>query len=232
MTALLLLGHRLGNRNQHLDRQQAHAVLIVGGQVLEQRDHLVDHDGGRHALDEFRQVRGGLSPHHGRVVVHELRVLLAQAFLRLRRGVFVGLVEEAGGGDFRREPVGFGEAHGEGDEVLLDLGLGELVADFVERLDGLWGGKKSARLVERLTAEMGKGVYFVAHEWLLDGGEVLQRGQEHVPVLGPADVLDEAAQLVAEGCEDFVFVFDRFCLRVSDDLFSIERAGTYRPRRV
>ena len=69
--------------------------------------------------------------------MHELRVLLSQPLLRLRRGVFVGLVEEAGGGDFGGEPVGFGKADGKGDEVLLDLGLGELVADFVEGFDGL-----------------------------------------------------------------------------------------------
>lgn len=44
---------------------------------------------------------------------------------------------EASGGDFRREPVGFGEAYNEWGEVGLDLMLGELVADFVQGLNGL-----------------------------------------------------------------------------------------------
>ena len=105
--------------------------------MLEEGDHLLDHNGCGHALDELGQIVRGLSPHHRCVIVHELGELLAQPFLRLRGGMLVGSVVEAGGGDFGGEPVGFGEADGEGGEVLFDLVLGKLIADVVKRLDGL-----------------------------------------------------------------------------------------------
>lgn len=57
---------------------------------------------------------------------------------------------------------------------------------------------------------MGKA-YLVPHKGLLDGSEVLQGREEHVPILWTADVFHEAAQLVAERGEHFVFVFYRFC---------------------
>jgi hypothetical protein len=69
--------------------------------------------------------------------VDELRELLSEALLRLRRSVLVWSVVQASGGDLGCEPVGFGEADGQRYEVLLDLLLRELLADLVEGLDGL-----------------------------------------------------------------------------------------------
>ena len=64
-----------------------------------------------------------------------------------------------------------------------------------------------------------RGVYaathLVSHKRLLDGSEVLQGREEHVPILGAAHVFDKAAQLIAQGCEHFVLVFHRFCGAVS-----------------
>ena len=36
-----------------------------------------------------------------------------------------------------------------------------------------------------------------------------------MPIFGPAHVFDEVAQLIGKRCEDFVFVFYRFCAIVS-----------------
>ena len=101
--------------------------------------------------------------------MYELSELLTQTFLRLRGGVLVGCVVEAGCGDFGGEPVGFGEADGEGDEVVFDLLLRELLADFVERFYGLdCVSQGIARSVKNLGADL------VPHKWLFDGSEVLQ----------------------------------------------------------
>jgi len=51
----------------------------------------------------------------------------------------------------------------------------------------------------------------VSHDRLLDGGQVLQRGQQNMTPLGTADVVDEASQLLAESYEHLIFVLDRFC---------------------
>lgn len=67
----------------------------------------------------------------------KLAELLPQAFLRLCACVLIWGVVEAGGRDFRSEPVSFGEADDKWDEVLFDLLLRELVADLVQGLDGL-----------------------------------------------------------------------------------------------
>lgn len=61
-------------------------------------------------------------------------------------------------------------------------------------------------------------MYLVAHEGLLNGSQILKRGEEHVPILWPSHILDEVAQLISECCEHFVFVLYRFCTSVSAQL--------------
>jgi len=61
--------------------------------------------------------------------------------------------------------------------------------------------------------------YFVAHKRLLDHSEVLQGREKHVSIIGTSDVLDEASQLVAQSCEDFVFILHRLCVCVSSQVF-------------
>jgi hypothetical protein len=53
--------------------------------------------------------------------------------------------------------------------------------------------------------------YLVSHDGLLDGGEVLERGEQDVAPLRPADVVDEAPELLAQGNEDLVLILDGFC---------------------
>lgn len=53
--------------------------------------------------------------------------------------------------------------------------------------------------------------YLVSHDWLLDGGQVFERRQQDVAPLRPPDVLDEAAELLAQGDQDLVFILDRLC---------------------
>ena len=64
-------------------------------------------------------------------------------------------------------------------------------------------------------ARLGMYVYLVADEWLLNGGQILKRREEHVPILWSPDVLDKVAQLISESSEHFVFVLYRFCTFVS-----------------
>lgn len=55
------------------------------------------------------------------------------------------------------------------------------------------------------------GAYLVADDGLLDGGEVLEGGEDNMSPLGAADVLGEAAELLAQGDEDLVLILDGFC---------------------
>ena len=137
VAALLLLGYCLGDRDQHLDCEQADTILVVAGKMLEQRDHILDHNCRGHALDEFCQVVRGLSPDHWGFIVNKLRVMLSKLFLVLRAGVLIGCVVKTGGWNLRCKPVCFREAECEGDKVLFDLLLAELLANLVEGLDGL-----------------------------------------------------------------------------------------------
>lgn len=121
MAGLLLLGHCLCDRDQDVHGQKPNAVLVVGCKVLEKRDHLIDDDGWRHALDELRKVVGGLSPHHRGIVMYELAVVLSELLLRWRWGSCIRGAVKTGRGDLRGEPVGLGKAQNKGDEVLLNL---------------------------------------------------------------------------------------------------------------
>jgi len=121
VTRLLLLGNCLGDRNQNVHGQKTDIVLVVCGEVLEKRDHLVNDDRWGHGLDEFCEVVGGLSSDHGCVIVNKLSVMLPERFLRGRCGARVRSLVETSRGDFRGEPIGFGQTQDEGDEGVLDL---------------------------------------------------------------------------------------------------------------
>lgn len=37
-----------------------------------------------------------------------------------------------------------------------------------------------------------------------------------MPVFGSTNILDKASKLFAESCQDFIFIFDRFCTGISN----------------
>ena len=97
MAALLLFGYRLGDCDQNLHCEQSDAILIIASQVLEEWDHVFNHNCRGHALNEFREVVCRLSPDHGRFIVDQLRVMLPQLLLVLRARVLIGCVVKASG---------------------------------------------------------------------------------------------------------------------------------------
>jgi len=105
--------------------------------MLKQRDHLFDHDYGRHRLNKFGQVCRRLSSDHWGIIVHELAELLSEGSLDGRSCASVGSYVEAGGGYLRGKPVCLREAYYKRDEVLLDLLFGQLFADFVQGVNRL-----------------------------------------------------------------------------------------------
>jgi hypothetical protein len=137
VTRLLLLGHCLRNRDEDVDCQKPDAILVVGREMLEKRNHLVDDNGCGHGLDELGEIVRRLSADHGGVIVHQLAVVLSECFLRRWCGARVWCLVQASRGDLRCEPIGFGEAHNKGDEGILNLLLRQLFADLVQGLDSL-----------------------------------------------------------------------------------------------
>ena len=127
----MLLGDDLGDGNQDLDGQEADAILVILGEVLEHGYHLLDDDGGGHLLDELGHVGGGLPADHGGLIADEVAELLAELFLDRGRDLLVGGGVQAASGYLGGEPVGLGEADGEGDEVLFDLLGRQVFADLV-----------------------------------------------------------------------------------------------------
>ena len=121
MARLLLLGDNLGDRNQNLDGEQPHTILVILYQVLEHGYHLVHHNRGRHLPHELGHVGSGLSAHHGGIIVHELVKLPAKLLLGVWRDLGVGRGKESASGDLGGEPVGLRETQCEWDEVFLDL---------------------------------------------------------------------------------------------------------------
>ena len=55
--------------------------------------------------------------------------------------------------------------------------------------------------------------YLITNDWLFYGCEILEGREEDVAPLRAADVLDEAAEFLAQGDENFVFVLNRLCMR-------------------
>jgi hypothetical protein len=133
--------------------------------------------------------------------VNELAIVLSERFLRLGCGPGIGGLVEAGCRDLGGEPVGLGQAHDEGDEGILNLLLRQLLANLVERLDSL----------DWLAVQTGRGriAHLLPDEGLLYRGKVLERGEQHVGVLGATDVLDKLAEFLAQCSKHFVLILDR-----------------------
>lgn len=53
-------------------------------------------------------------------------------------------------------------------------------------------------------------IYLVAHNGFLYRSEILKGGEEDVTPLRPSDVLNEVAELLAQGNKHFVLILDRF----------------------
>lgn len=110
MTRLLLFWYCLCDRNQYVYRQKSDAILVVCGEVLEERDHLFNDYGWRHGFDEFGEVVCCLSSDHGGIIVDQLAIMLSKGFLGWRCGSGVGSLVQTSRGDLGGKPVGFGEA--------------------------------------------------------------------------------------------------------------------------
>mmetsp|Transcript_46728 Transcript_46728/g.123443 ORF Transcript_46728/g.123443 Transcript_46728/m.123443 type:complete len:402 (-) Transcript_46728:20-1225(-) len=168
-----------------VDGEYSHRVLLVPGELLEDRDQLVVHGVLGDHLGDAAQDVCGLASHHRGVVPAEPAVrlqevvLLHLAHLGQRRG------EEAAHGDPRGEPVVRREAVDQRAEVALNLLLGHFHREFSEGLGGL-----------------------LAHGDLLDVAELLERARESVSVVGAADPGDPRPELLSQRDEHFVVVVD------------------------
>ena len=124
--------------------------------------------------------------------------------------LLVGRREEAASRNLRGKPVCLCEPDGEGDEVFLDLLGRKLLADLVQRLDGLSMVYGLDKLGRRRQIRNG-WTDLVSDDGLLDGSKVFEGGQQNVSPLGPTDILDEAAKLLAQCNKHFIFILDRLC---------------------
>jgi hypothetical protein len=104
---LLLLRDGLGDGDQNLNSKKTNAVLVVAGEMLEKRNHLLDDNIRRHDAQELGQVDSSLSADHGGIIVDELCESLSQGLLCLRVGLGVCDLVNTGGGDLCGEPVCF-----------------------------------------------------------------------------------------------------------------------------
>lgn len=138
MTLLLVLGHNLRNANQNLHRQQPYAVLIILGQMLEQRNHLASYQLSGHSLDEFCQVCSCLSSYHGGIIVYELGELRSKWILGARGWFWVWDRVETRRRDLWSKPIGFWKTNDKRNKIFFDLSLRQVIAYFVEWFDCLW----------------------------------------------------------------------------------------------
>jgi hypothetical protein len=104
---LLLLGDCLGDGDKNLNSKKTNAVLVVAGEVLEKRNHLLDDNIRRHDAQELGQVDSSLSADHGGIIVDELCESLPQGLLCLGVGLGVCDLVDAGGRNLCGEPVCF-----------------------------------------------------------------------------------------------------------------------------
>ena len=188
-------------RDDHarLDGQQAHRVLLVLGERVEQRYELVldvlelDH------LDELAELGRRRAPHHRRVVAAQVAEERAQLHLGRVGDARVAHADEAARRRARSEPVALRQPLDHGEEVLLEVDVRVL-------------GRQQAQRVDRL----------VAHHRLLHRRQALQRTQQTVHVLGAADELRELAELLGQREQHLVLVVDGLCNVLNVCLFFIE----------
>jgi len=107
VAGLLLLRDSLGDSDQNLNGEKTNTVLVVAGEVLEKRDHLLDDNVRRHDAQELGQIDGSLSADHRGIIVDELCESLSQGLLCLGVGLGVCDLVDAGGRNLCGEPVCF-----------------------------------------------------------------------------------------------------------------------------
>lgn len=75
--------------------------------------------------------------------------------------------------------------------------------------------------------------YLVTNDGLFYRGEVLERGEKDVTPLRTSHVFDEAAELFAQGDQDFILILNRLCRMFSDSSKRMTRTrrGNVRKRR-
>lgn len=81
MAGLLFLGDDFGNRDKDFDCEQANTVLVVALEMLEERNHLIDDNLYGHLFHKFGQIVRRLSPHHRRLIMHQMAKLLTESLL-------------------------------------------------------------------------------------------------------------------------------------------------------
>lgn len=81
VACLLFLGHDLGDSNEDLHSEEAHAILVVLGEVLEQGYHFLDDNSGGHLLDKLGEMCSGLATDHGGLIVDQEAELLSELLL-------------------------------------------------------------------------------------------------------------------------------------------------------
>lgn len=128
----MLGGDHFGDGDENLNGQQTDAILVVLDQVLEQGYHFLHNNRSRHLLNKLGEVGGGLTAHHGGLIVNEQSELLAELLLDGRRDLLVGSSVQSTSRYLGGEPVGFGQSDCQGNEVFFDLLGGKVFADLVE----------------------------------------------------------------------------------------------------
>lgn len=81
MAGLLILGHSFGNGDEDLNGEKADTILVVGDEMLEKGNHLVNDYLGRHLFDKFGEVGSSLAADHRCFIVHQQAKLLAKLLL-------------------------------------------------------------------------------------------------------------------------------------------------------
>lgn len=81
MARLLFFRDFLGNRNENLNSEQAHTVLVIAGKVLKQGYHLVNDNWRVHCFDKTGKIVCRLPSYHRRLIVYQSSKILSKALL-------------------------------------------------------------------------------------------------------------------------------------------------------
>ena len=99
MAGLLLLRDLLRDRNENIDGEQTHTILVIARQVLEKRDYFINDGLAIHFLDKLGQVVRRLSPHHRGFIVYQSSKMLPEGLLQRLRSLLVRCRVKASGRD-------------------------------------------------------------------------------------------------------------------------------------